>query len=512
LGQHRYKILIKENKRYFDLLLNAAALLVKRKEYEAAAAYLNDTANFAWDNCTGNYVNWQLEGLLNEIGEGIDDSQKIDTNKVTGSRLNVLHITTELYETGGHTKLLFNWVKNDTANDHTIVTTRQAQEQLPMKNIISSGLDASQFITLGHIPSFIEKAKQLRALVRQYDCVILHIHNYDVVPVIALSGNNLPPVAFLNHADHIFWVGASVSDLVLQIRDANIKLDAARRNLDHQYFLPIPVPGDDIQVKYEEVRKELNIAAEQIMLLSTGSEYKYIPTKKYNFFEHSINVLDKCPQAVLYIAGIYPDSKLAIKYAHKQIVYLGPVYDLYRYETACDIYVEGYPFPSFTALLQPAKKGKPVQLMYEPMPVVVFFNDNTPGFIYPQEAEWESELYKLVTDKQAREYLAEEQKAHIAEFYAHDKWKLRLSVMYKELLGLKHRAAKHDSTPFLTGDNEWYLASIGGKATGFSFFLPGEQPRDLKVYNFLLTMKRTNYVHMARNLANKYFPKKSKGQ
>jgi len=460
LSKLKYHNRVAGNKKYLDVSLSIAAKMVKDKEYEAAANYAGTLANFAWQNCTGYYANWQLEGILNDIGQHVEEIGYKAKSGNTGGKLNVLHIATELYNSGGHTKLLLNWVKNDISNNSRILVTRQTIKELPEKNIKSCGLDMSYFISLEEKANILDKATELRKIANGYDCIILHTHPDDVIAVMALSSTNLPPVAFLNHADHIFWIGASVSDLVLQIRAVNIKIDEVRRKLTNQFFLPIPVPDDTVETEYVQVRKELSVDENTILLLSTGTEYKFVPTPQYNFFKHVIEVLDKHKNAVLYIAGVSADSALATEYAHKQIVYLGEINDLYRYETACDIYLEGYPVPSFTALLQAGKKGKPVQLMYDPLPVVAFFDDHTPGFKYPTQDKWEAELELMISDTTHREKLKGQQQEYFKTFYMNESWQTRLHEMYKMLLGTRHKVYKHNGSQFYNTANENYLSAL----------------------------------------------------
>ncbi|MDR3680576.1 MAG: hypothetical protein P4L41_11480 [Flavipsychrobacter sp.] len=459
MAKLKYHNRVAGNKKYLDISLRLAAKMVEKREYEIAADYISSLANFAWHNCTGYYANWELEQLLNEIGGQLEDAGAAKDENNAG-KLNILHVATELYNSGGHTKLLLNWVKNDVANNGKIVVSKQAMRDLPEKNILSSGLNMDCFISLEEQTSLIGKATYLRKLAKGYDCVVLHTHPDDVIPVIAFSSPNLPPIAFLNHADHIFWIGASISDLVLQIRAVNIKIDEVRRKLTNQFFLPIPVPDDTVETKYAQVRKELKVEEDTILLLSTGTEYKFVPTPQYNFFTHIIAVLDKHKNAVLYIAGISADSALATEYAHKQIVYLGEINDLYRYETACDIYVEGYPVPSFTALLQAGKKGKPVQLMYDPLPVVAFFDDHTPGFKYPTQDKWETELDLMISHIAHREKINEQQQEYFKTFYMNESWLTRLHEMYKILFGTRHKVYKHNSSQFYNTANENYLSAL----------------------------------------------------
>ena len=78
--------------------------------------------------------------------------------------------------------------------------------------------------------------------------IILHIHCEDVIPVLAFADESgLPPVLFLNHADHLFWLGTSVADLVLNLRDAATDITISRRGVeaDRNFLLPTIVAADD---------------------------------------------------------------------------------------------------------------------------------------------------------------------------------------------------------------------------------------------------------------------------
>ena len=53
--------------------------------------------------------------------------------------------------------------------------------------------------------------------------VILHVHMYDVLPILAFANGDFNrPVMFYNHADHLFWLGASISDLVVNFRSSSV--------------------------------------------------------------------------------------------------------------------------------------------------------------------------------------------------------------------------------------------------------------------------------------------------
>src|SRR5690606_28996791 len=101
--------------------------------------------------------------------------------------------------------------------------------------------------------------------------IVLHVHPNDIIPSLIFSSEKLKsPVFFVNHAEHTYWLGASVIDFLLQIREFNIQKDLKNRNIPikNQFFLPIPVNESYKVIKQE--KKTFNI-------LSIGRENKYEP-------------------------------------------------------------------------------------------------------------------------------------------------------------------------------------------------------------------------------------------
>ena len=62
-----------------------------------------------------------------------------------------------------------------------------------------------------------------------------------MAPVLAFADKRCPPVALLNHADHIFWLGSTISDLIINQRDIGKVLSEERRFARHNTVLPIPL-------------------------------------------------------------------------------------------------------------------------------------------------------------------------------------------------------------------------------------------------------------------------------
>ncbi len=461
------------NKQYFDRCLNTAEKLVTLNKYSLAANYLDKLAKFNWTNTTGYYTNWTFEKLLCRIGGSLAENKGLE-KRDNGQKLRILHVASDIPDTGGHTRLLMNWIKRDADNIHNVVITRQDGNQLPEIIIKEFELDKSLFHMLDSKYSFLQKANELREKSYSYDIIITHCHPDDIIPTIAFSCKNVPPVAIMNVADNQFWVGASICDLLIQFRESYINLDRERKSIQNQYLLHLPLTDTSVtsKEKYLSERNKLGIHDDEIMLLTAGIEYKYEPNFEYNFFETVIKVLDENKNTRLFIAGIPKTSSLALRYPHERIEYLGTVTDLYRYEEACDIYLDGFPHMGATAMLETGIKGKCVHLIYNPYEQVIVFPENVSFFkYYNTEEEWVQELNKLISDSTYRNELQRKQLEYLQYNYSLSTWKSKIKTLYEILLSTKHSVYENDISRSYANRDQYYLFYIGFGKMSTNHFL-----------------------------------------
>jgi len=444
--------IILENNKYFKKSLEIVKTLYNKKLYEDCINKIEKSAEFAWFNFSGYYRSNYLENILNKIGSEIIYSKDKIISKSKNQDFEILHISSELSSTGGHSKLLFNWIDNDTDSKHTIVSTRQTVNDL--NNIIKNNIKSTESVNLFSVysDSKIDSAKELNQLLfKGYDLIILHTHPDDVIINLVLSNPNLEiPVYMVNHADHVFWLGASVIDVLLQIRESNIKVDTIRRQISQQFFLPIPIENQEI--------KNIDEDSEIINILSTGSYYKYLPNEEYNFLEEMFKIASRYDNVKINIVGISSDSDYALKYTHDRIIYHGLLSHemLNEIENKSDIYIEGFPMPSFTALLKPALKKIPFQLHYNASEVFSLFIDSENDYIiYPKNVEdWRSNIYQLIEDKSYRCNVTENQYRYVKDRYELIHWKNKIYQLYLNSKKLSHQINKFNDDVFLDGRNE----------------------------------------------------------
>src|SRR5262249_26815759 len=139
------------------------------------------------------------------------------------------------------------------------------------------------------------------------DMVILHHHPDDVVPVVAFATDRCPPVAILNQAHHVFWLGSSIADAVIEIWPAGRPVSQTRRFVKRCLFLPIPLSAPP-QVSRNRARRALQIPDDTVVMLSIGSAFKYTPTDTHNFYKVASRLLAQHPKTHLYLVGVTWDD------------------------------------------------------------------------------------------------------------------------------------------------------------------------------------------------------------
>jgi len=411
--------------------ISQAEHFLKIGEIDAAAVFGQMAADYAFRNHPGFFVSPRLENLLTHIGRmTMERGAKFsDHFRANNSPKRILHILTQAYELGGHTRLAWRWIERDKDHIHSVLLTRQGERKVP-KNLINA-VKASG----GHIyridkqfGGLISRAKTLRRLANQNDIVVLHIHPYDVVPIIGLSyREKYPAVCYMNHADHLFWLGVSISDVIAHIRQSSWQLSIKRRKVEAKrcLMLPIPVNKTNRQLTRVVAKFQLGIAEDAIVLLSVASGYKYNKIDdKIHFINAVRPILEKCDKTILLVVGpsesdLHLDMSLKV---YNRIKVYGPQKDIELFYQAADIYLDSFPFASITSLLEAGSFGVPiVSYCVHPEQAAVLCADD-PGLIKSLVCTKDLESYrniiiKLIQDDSLRDRLGKQTENEIVEVH-----------------------------------------------------------------------------------------------
>ena len=313
--------------------------------------------------CTSKLADEDLESSLRAIGNNLATTSA--TLRVEPEQpLRWLHVLTRCYETGGHTALCRRWLELDASSDrHSIVLTFQTDTKIPESFREAVAGRGGDFHVLDSAASLTDRATALRQLSWQADVVVLHTHMWDPLATVAFAVPGGPPVFLANHADHVYWTGASVADLILNIRPSGEALCSSHRGNSRSLRFPIPIPAPKVlrgDPQGELLRNSLHIPPSALVFLTVGSAYKYIPTKDMNFLEAARKILEVLPESFLVAVGPRSDDphweELA-RHTRGRVIAVGEQSDLNPYFATADVYLEGFPFGSLTALLEAVLAG-----------------------------------------------------------------------------------------------------------------------------------------------------------
>ena len=353
------------NREIFAWCVRQASKWLK-KEPERAALWCSLAAHAATLYGCSALASAELEAELARLGRRLT----APSAAMRGLNRRWLHVFSMVYPVGGHTALVARWLKADDSNDqhHALLTSQNTADFAPRLN------DAIQrknggVKSLAQDASLLERAQQLRDIAwQEADVVVLHTHMWDVLPTIAFSLPGGPPVLLLNHADHCFWVGGSVSDVVVNIRESGRQLAQEYRGLKNNAELPVPLPdfltpanlAEEKHRKKTQALTRLGLAPNLTVFLTVGSGFKYEPTEAANFFEAAQRILERVSNSCLIAVG--PSQKnerwqTLYKNTQGRAIAVGQQTDLYPFHLAADIYLEGFPFGSLTALLEAGLAG-----------------------------------------------------------------------------------------------------------------------------------------------------------
>jgi len=280
-----------------------------------------------------------------------------------------LHVFTETYPTGGHTANVRRWIELDAnAHRHSVALLNQKKEVPGALRELVHRTGGGVLKMDTNVP-LLNRAMQLREACMEADVVVLHLHPWEVIPVVALGVYCGPPVLLMNVADHQFWVGGSVADVVLNLRESFGDWIVRHRGIRRINYLPIPLPTSDSLKKVGErssavlasTRKALELPLDAPVILTSGLAFKYNPVPGLNFFDAARAILTSCPEAYLVAVGPNEvgDWKSLRQATGGRVRAVGPQMNVSIYYAIADIYLEGFPFGSNAAFLEAGVKAIP---------------------------------------------------------------------------------------------------------------------------------------------------------
>ena len=430
-----------ENFSLFDHEVRLAETAYAKGEFEIAAFYASTAATIATHKHCGIFVSPRLEAMLSAIGGRIVSQKRKFRAEQNRKIKNVLHVGSELSSVGGLTRMISRWIDTDSGRVNSLVLT-QHRGDIPQHLTDAVYRSGGQIVRLNRtIGSRFDWARSLRKIASSHDAVILHIHCEDVVPILALADKTgLPPVIFLNHADHLFWLGADVADLVLNLRDAATDISIHRRGIEppRNFLLPTIVEQTVRRHTPQAAKLKLGLPPDSILLLSVARSPKYRSLNGVSFADRHVRLLEKFPTARLIVVGSGEpnDWQAAKSLVNGRIMGLPEQPNPRLYFEAADIYLDSYPFASSTSMMEAAGYGLPVVTIFPWPEQANIFGINHVGLVGTSLVatttdEYNSLLERLVVDADFRAQKGKAAYEAMERFHAPAGWRSYLEAVFE---------------------------------------------------------------------------------
>lgn len=417
-------------KRNFEKILEKLNAVEKFEDKLELALF---AAKYFVYNNTGYFTSSVLEKFFVDYANTI----KVDISGINYKPNSFLHVLTEGYKTGGHTRVVERWLENappPKSQLHSVVLTRANSIKLSLLEKCVKDKNG-EYICLNNNLSLKEKALELRKLAMQYEYIILHTHMEDPIAIIAFGSEDFTrPVLLYNHASHMPWIGKSIADLVLDIEHDD-EVTRIKRGIQNTYFVGVPSKEIAISVPDKiKIRKELNLPHDKKIIVTSGPEAKYRTICGHNFIDYIKEIIDE--NTYCYVIGIEPENiewKKAKADTNNHIIPLGFIdfsKGFLNYLKAADLYLDSYPLCGGTATIDAISCGTPALSLKSVYPQFDYFTRTT-AYCKTKD-EFINKAKKVLNNNEYAKNLYEELKNSLLEYQSIEAWNKRIENLFSK--------------------------------------------------------------------------------
>jgi glycosyltransferase involved in cell wall biosynthesis len=345
---------------------------------------------------------------------------------------------TRCYALGGHTRLVGRWIAAQPDAISDLVLTAPDGPEPPAELVDTVRRAGGRVHRLNG--TTLDRARALRSLATHVDTIVLSVHENDLVPSLALaSAPSRPSVIVVNHADHVFWVGAALADVLVNLRPAARELAIRRRGIPVERCVELPLPVSTAQraTSVEEAKRALGIDPSQPVLLTVGWRYKFGPVGDKDLVSALAPILaDSSVQLIAVGPDIQREPWRTAKARYGDRVRpVGAQPDTRPYLEAADIFIDSFPIPSLTAALEAGMLGVPVvslavdhgvwpEVLQEDDPALV-------GCVFAEEGAYVARIRHLLDDADARLDAGRAVRSTVVEWHGSENWAHRLDCVQR---------------------------------------------------------------------------------
>jgi hypothetical protein len=337
-----------------DSFISLVALIkrigLSQTKYDNILAWGEVYGRLLYTNHAGIYRDDEFEKLLVETYV-----RQLGTPTPTEIGVGELHVITDPFSTGGHTRLMERIIAS--RSDGDVLITRPVatlEERLWVNSKVQVWHNADQF-----------NMCELIRIISKYKIVYLHITPNDLLASVAVAVAkkvSRARVIFVNHADHVFSFGFYAADIVAEVSTYGLLVSEYKRNVSSS-FLGIPVDMG-LLAEITPVRKFL--PGKRFEIMSVGSRLKYRPSQNHSFPKVAMLTLKNVPTARIVVIG--PSVLLdwwwwstLLRYPQRLKVLPPMPYQLYLERIAeAQLYIDSTPMTGGTTVPEIRSRGVPV--------------------------------------------------------------------------------------------------------------------------------------------------------
>ncbi|MBP2637389.1 MAG: rhamnosyltran: rhamnosyltransferase [Firmicutes bacterium] len=361
-----YEHWLENTRRKFFSIVEQAEFAVLAGKIESALVLAKQAADYAYHAYPGFFISHRLEQILREAAKKISKQAGTPIANIpmkNKGKRNVLHVLSQGYSSGQHTRMCERWISMDVSSVHSLlVTLNSTTTPAWLKDaVVHSGgwYNALDFPNL----SLCQKAKVVRdAAAIWADLVVLHIHPHDPIAPVAFGVAGGPPVVFSNHADHAFSIGTTAADIVADYRTCGQQITIERRNRKSSFLLPLPLKGLRNLSDKQAAKKELAVGEDRIVFFTVAAPYQMVACGEYNFVYLLKELVNRHQNIEILVVGpsdIGEWTQLKDESAGR-IRAFGYRQDLNLFYSAADVYLDSVPLGSLEEALEAGGLGIPV--------------------------------------------------------------------------------------------------------------------------------------------------------
>lgn len=404
-------------------------------------------AHFATFECTGYFRSSVLEEAFLDIAKKYD----LNSYDISYQKNSFLHVMTQAYNAGGHTRVVERWITQSPVTDkQSIVLLKQGDVPYPTENLQKITEEHNgELILFDEGETDIERFLHLRRLGLEYEYIVLHTHMDDPTALMAFGTNKFTrPVILFNHADHMFWLGLSIADIIADIRTTT-SISKTCRRANNLFMLGIPAdsnsPNEIVSCDTYELKNNLHIPINSKVIVTSGSAHKYMEFNGVSLSKLLVKIVNSIEN--IYCIVIGPDKsekqwRNAYEVSNGKVDAIGSIGYANGYLdhiNCADVVVDSWPMGGGTALIDAISLNKPILSLKSPQGQLDYIV-NSEGYC-DDENIFIEKLITIINDEKYAKNLKSKIEAGFIQDHSLSAWSHKLQKLI-ELTPKEHRIRK----------------------------------------------------------------------